>query len=141
MPPTPPKKKLLGNGSCRPGQYLLFLVFWLLASSLLLDKDQTSLSLVQTQKKTLSGISISSIAACSTKLFPTIISWHSLVCRGVWTHSNDRSQGWEGCREALFSPTWCYVWMEFRPKIKLFGKPGGFKRWNLGASSPQGNCD
>lgn len=93
-------------------------------------------------KKRLSvGYPLVQIAACSTKLFPTIISWHSLVCRGVRTHSNDRSQGWEGCREALFSPTWCYVWMEFRPKIKLFGKPGGFKRWNLGASSPQGNCD
>lgn len=49
---------------------------------------------------------------------------------------------------------WCYAWMNLRPKIKLFGNmcpqshpnlerrgPTRFKRWNLTASTPQGNSD
>lgn len=96
----------------------MFLVFWLLESSLLLDKGQTSLSLVQTQKGSQQGFTLVQIVACRTNLLPTIISPHSLSTEG-WGLSHERSDGWGATGMVFFG--WCYVWMQCRPKIELFG--------------------
>ena len=118
--PHPCPQKLLGNGSCRPRTITIVSCF--LAPGKLIMTGQGSNLFVSgsdSKKDSLQDIHLVQIPACSTKLFPTI---H--LCGGwgpAMREAKDRRVA-----GTLFSPTRCYS-----PKIKLFGNPGGFQRWNL----------
>lgn len=140
MSDVSPSQKLLGNRSCRPRTITIVPCF-LAPGKLIISGQESNLFVFGSDSKQNSQWDIHQFNP-----LPVVQNYFPPSFPGIHLCVEGKAPAMRGARDGrvtviIFSPTWCCVWMEFRPKIKLFGKPGGLRRWNLSASSPQGNSD